>query len=102
MGHLITLRRPPGSWVWRESQGEPGRILHETYQNNTIVVNVILPGHPLFPGYAARIVTTGNGAATIQNVGEGLAPLQGKFSPFANTIDNACIPVSQNDINNTH
>lgn len=63
---------------------------------------MILPGHPLFPGYAARIVTTGNGAATIQNVGEGLAPLQGKFSPFANTIDNACIPVSQNDINNTH
>jgi len=72
-----------------------------TYKGHTIVVNVTLPGHPLFPGYAARIVTTSNGASTIQNVGEGLAPLQGSWSPFANMIDNAWIPLSQSDIQNT-
>lgn len=83
-------------------KASPVESYTRTYQGHTIVVNVTLPGHPLFPGYAARIVTTSHGVSTIQNVGEGLAPLQGRFSPFANTIDNVWIPLSQNDINNTH
>ncbi|HEX5952509.1 MAG TPA: hypothetical protein VFY94_04955 [Rhodanobacteraceae bacterium] len=83
-------------------KASPVESYTRTYQGHTIVVNVTLPGHPLFPGYAARIVTTAHGVSTIQNVGEGLAPLQGRYSPFANMIDNAWINVSQTDINNTH
>jgi len=83
-------------------EASPVESYTRTYQGNQIVVNVTLPGHPLFPGYAARITETANGVSTIHNIGEGLAPLQGKYSPVANMIDNAWIPVSQNDINNAH
>lgn len=83
-------------------KASPVESYTRTYQGHTIVVNVTLPGHPLFPGYAARIVTAAHGVSTIQNVGEGLAPLQGRFSPIAGPIDRVWIPLSQKDINDTH
>lgn len=75
-------------------KSSPVESYTRTYEGNKIVVNVTLPGHPLFPGYAARIVTTANGVSTIHNMGEGLGRLQGSYSPFANMIDNAWIPLS--------
>jgi hypothetical protein len=42
----------------------------------TAVVNVTLPGHPLFPGYVIRTVNGG----TVNNYGEGTGALQGPLS----------------------
>lgn len=70
-----------------------------TYQGHTIVVNVTLPGHPLFPGIAVRLVTTSNGVATVHNIGEGLGALQSSTSIYAPVIDNVWIGLSKQDIN---
>jgi hypothetical protein len=48
---------------------------------NPIVVNVTEPGHPLFPGYVARYVTSSSDGSTIQTEGEGLGDLQAPDSP---------------------
>ncbi|MFK2931886.1 RHS repeat-associated core domain-containing protein [Dyella agri] len=63
---------------------------------NTVVVNVTLPGHPLFPGYVAREVCGG----VVHNFGEGTSSLQSPSSPFANDINNVWIQQTQNLINN--
>lgn len=67
---------------------------------NKVVVNVTMPGHPLFPGYVERGVVTGpGGAITIHNAGEGTGALQGPNSPVRDIIDNVWIGQSQNIAN---
>ncbi len=56
-----------------------------------MVVNVTLPGHPLFPGMVARYISQSEAGNVINNVGEGASPYQlaGTFRGyFANTIQN--------------
>ena len=53
-----------------------------------VVVNVTMPGHPLFPGYVARTVQSGSNNNQINNYGEGTGWLQGPYSPFATPINN--------------
>jgi RHS repeat-associated protein len=53
----------------------------------SVVVNVTLPGHPLFPGYVARTVTPNSGGTVIHNFGEGTSFLQSQYSPLAGTIN---------------
>jgi hypothetical protein len=58
---------------------------------DSITVNVTQPGHPLFPGYVARIVQIHGGQAVVHNVGEGTGWLQSGNSPFANSINNVWV-----------
>ena len=55
-----------------------------TSNGSPVVVNVTLPGHPLFPGYVARDVSGG----VVNNFGEGTGWLQGPNSPFSGPINN--------------
>lgn len=43
-----------------------------SYQGLPVVVNVTLPGHPLFPGYVARVVVPTPSGNIVNNFGEGL------------------------------
>lgn len=43
---------------------------------NTMVVNVTLPGHSLFPGYTARVINDGGFPSSVTTHGEGLGALQ--------------------------
>jgi hypothetical protein len=55
---------------------------------NGTTVNVTLPGHPLHPGYVARVTSQGSDLVTITNYGEGLGVLQSRSSPAAEAINN--------------
>lgn len=55
---------------------------------NEVVVNVTLPGHPLFPGIVVREAAEGPGGRTIiHNRGEGNGWLQSRDSPVRNQIN---------------
>lgn len=56
----------------------------KSYDMGGTVVNVTLPGHPLFPGYVARNVSGGN----VNNFGEGMGSLQRPGGLFADDINN--------------
>lgn len=83
--------------------GIPGRMRDSpvlTYarqdaNGNAVTVNVTQPGHPLFPGYVARIVNTAGGQSVVHNVGEGTGWLQSSTSPFANAINEVWIRQTQ-------
>jgi RHS repeat-associated protein len=62
-----------------------------------VVVNVTMPGHPLFPGYVARTISAG----AINNFGEGAGWLQGPKSPFASQINNIWKGQSQGIVDNS-
>jgi RHS repeat-associated protein len=79
-----TANNASPSWVPSFSQS-PVTSYSMNYNGSQVVVNVTMPGHPLFPGYVAR-VNDANG--TINNYGEGTGALQGSFSPFARPINN--------------
>ncbi|AXA91170.1 RHS repeat-associated core domain-containing protein [Massilia sp. YMA4] len=61
-----------------------------------VVVNVTMPGHPLFPGYVARTVGS---SGTINNFGEGTGRLQSSYSPFARPINNVWHGLTDDVIN---
>ncbi|MGE3827241.1 MAG: RHS repeat-associated core domain-containing protein, partial [Steroidobacteraceae bacterium] len=85
---------------FRQAAGQLGNnkvisYLRKDGNGNTMVVNVTLPGHSLFPGYVARLVTIENGQAVIHNVGEGTGWLQ-SFGPLSDRlINNVWIQQSQ-------
>ncbi|MES2322525.1 MAG: RHS repeat-associated core domain-containing protein [Pseudomonadota bacterium] len=79
-----TANNASPSWVPSFSPS-PVTSYSMNYNGSQVVVNVTMPGHPLFPGYVAR-VNDANG--TINNYGEGTGALQGSFSPFARPINN--------------
>jgi hypothetical protein len=54
--------------------------LTEDQDGNRVVMNVTLPGHPLYPGYVVRYVTPSGDGSTIQTEGEGLGYLQRRES----------------------
>lgn len=65
-------------------------------QPNGTVVNVTLPGHPLFPGYVERSVSpddAGNGS-TVSNTGEGAGIPQSSLNPWADSINSVWISQS--------
>jgi hypothetical protein len=66
------------------------------------VVNVTQYGHPLFPGYVARIVTPVAGGAIVQNYGEGAGLLQNPGGLFADDINSIWLDQTQGIINNLH
>lgn len=66
---------------------------------NGVTVNVTQLGHPLFPGYVARIVETQGGQSVVHNVGEGTGLLQSKFSPAADTINSVWIDQTHKVLN---
>jgi RHS repeat-associated protein len=53
-----------------------------------VIVNVTLPGHPLFPGYVARTVGQNGSDTVVHNYGEGTAALQNPWNPLSGPIDN--------------
>jgi RHS repeat-associated protein len=55
-----------------------------SYNGSQVVVNVTMPGHPLFPGYVAR-TASGN---IINNFGEGTGWLQNTNVPFNDLLIN--------------
>ncbi|MBS1994679.1 MAG: RHS repeat protein [Cyanobacteria bacterium SZAS LIN-2] len=60
-----------------------------TTSNGTqVVVNVTMPGHPLFPGYVARTVQSGPTNNQMNNYGEGLAWKQSGWNPLNSLINN--------------
>lgn len=63
---------------------------------NQVVVNVTMPGHPLFPGYVVRV---NNPDGTMNNFGEGTGPLQAGYSPLARPINNVWQGLSDDAIN---
>lgn len=65
-------------------KSSPVKSYTMTSNGSPVVVNVTLPGHPLFPGYVARDVNGG----VVNNFGEGTGWLQGPNSPFADPINN--------------
>ena len=70
---------------------------------NTVVFNITLPGHPLFPGYVERGVKTvtvnGHSYSVIVSAGEGLNPKQASWSPVANWIDSVWTQNSKQILN---
>ncbi len=60
----------------------------QTYQGNPVIVNVTLPGHPLFPGYVARNVVEDGRSVVINNFGEGSGWLQNDLVPLNDTLIN--------------
>ena len=57
--------------------GVQSYITSDQVTGNPMVLNVTLPGHPLFPGVVARYVSTmADGATMVNNVGEGSSQLQ--------------------------
>lgn len=73
----------------------PVRSYEMSHNGTPVVVNVTLPGHPLFPGYVARTVDN-NGM--MNNYGEGTGALQGPHSPFSRAINNVWNPLSDEAI----
>lgn len=69
----------------------PSPVLsYATTSNGTqVVVNVTMPGHPLFPGYVARTVQSGATNNQLNNYGEGLAWKQSGWNPLNGLINNA-------------
>jgi len=65
-------------------KSSPVKSYTMTSNGSPVVVNVTLPGHPLFPGYVARDVNGG----VVNNFGEGTGWLQGPNSPFSDPINN--------------
>lgn len=65
-------------------KSSPVKSYTMTSNGSPVVVNVTLPGHPLFPGYVARDVSGG----VVNNFGEGTGWLQGPNSPFSGPINN--------------
>jgi RHS repeat-associated protein len=55
---------------------------------NGTTVNVTLPGHPLHPGYVARVTSRSADLVTITNYGEGLGALQSGSGPLAGWLNN--------------
>jgi RHS repeat-associated protein len=60
-----------------------------------IVVNVTQPGHTLFPGYVARVVSNTSSGVMVNNYGEGLGAFQSPYSPVAGLINSAWVNQSQ-------
>ena len=56
---------------------------------NGTTVNVTLPGHPLHPGYVARVTSSNGDLVTVTNYGEGTGVLQSQDSPVADAINSA-------------
>ena len=52
-----------------------------------VVLNVTLPGHPLFPGYVARVVQPTAGGSIVHNYGEGSGWPQSTKDPAAPMIN---------------
>lgn len=65
-----------------------------SYTVGNSVVNVTLPGHPLFPGYVVR-QANGN---VVNNYGEGTAGVQSRYSPAAPSIRNVWDEVTRQAI----
>jgi hypothetical protein len=59
-----------------------------TYRGSPVIVNVTIPGHPLWPGYVARTVVTDGNSVTINNFGEGLNWKQNDLVPFNDWLIN--------------
>jgi RHS repeat-associated protein len=59
-----------------------------SYAGSPVVVNVTLPGHPLFPGYVARTVSAGPSGNVMNNFGEGTGFLQNPWVPFNDWLIN--------------
>jgi len=66
----------------------PVRTYLRTSNGNQVIVNVTMPGHPLFPGYVARTVESGPSNNQLNNYGEGTGWRQADWSPFARPINN--------------
>ena len=59
-----------------------------TSNGSQVIVNVTMPGHPLFPGYVARTVQVGPNSNQLNNYGEGLAWKQSGWNPLNSLINN--------------
>lgn len=74
---------------WRRAGGpSPVASYYMTYNGVPVVVNVTLPGHPLFPGYVARNAIGEGNEVTINNYGEGSGFLQNDLVPFNDWLIN--------------
>ncbi|CAM8819996.1 RHS repeat protein [Burkholderia pseudomallei] len=73
----------PGWADWAKSSPVRSYVM----QDGT-VVNVTLPGHPLFPGYVARDVSSSGSGSVVHNYGEGTGWLQSNEDPVADSLIN--------------
>jgi RHS repeat-associated protein len=74
---------------WRSGGGPSPVMSYElTYRGSPVIVNVTIPGHPLWPGYVARTVVTDGNSVTINNFGEGLNWKQNDLVPFNDWLIN--------------
>jgi hypothetical protein len=76
----------PSSLSWVSSS--PVKSYSMNTAGGPVVVNVTLPGHPLFPGYVARTVNPSSVGNIVNNFGEGVGWKQGPYSPIAGPINN--------------
>lgn len=79
-----TLNNASPSWA-PPDVASPVMSYTRSYNGSPIIVNVTLPGHPLFPGYVARTIDE---SGLVNNYGEGLGWLQAPYSPFSRLINN--------------
>jgi uncharacterized protein RhaS with RHS repeats len=77
------------SYLQYYPSGSPVLSYLTTSNGTQGVVNVTMPGHPLFPCYVARIVQPGSNNNQLNNYGEGLAWKQSDWNPFNSVINNA-------------
>jgi hypothetical protein len=76
----------PSALSWLSSS--PVTSYVTTANGNQVIVNVTMPGHPLFPGYVARTVDSGPNNNQLNNYGEGTGWPQASWSPVGSPIDN--------------
>jgi hypothetical protein len=63
-------------------------VVNDVATGSPVILNVTLPGHPLFPGTVARFVSGSIGNYTVNNVGEGTAGIENGESRIAEFIFN--------------
>lgn len=94
---------PPGP-LGLVAKYEPSYVnsyVRKDMNGNDMVVNVTLPGHPLFPGIVARPVLEQGGRSVIHNVGEGNGAMQAWGSPYAAPLRNIWSQQTQDAIGGT-
>jgi RHS repeat-associated protein len=88
---------------WAGPVGSPVKSYSISANGQQVIVNVTQPGHPLFPGYVARTVTTGATTAgdtnVVNNYGEGTGWPQSSSDPLAGIINGVWYGLTEDAIN---
>jgi hypothetical protein len=86
----------PASWFWSPVQSF---VMTDPRSGARYVFNATLPGHPLHPGFVARVIRpAGQGRAIVDNIGAGAGIAQSSANPLADYFSSFWSPTTQEAI----